>query len=126
MEIIGTGTDIIEIERIKKASQNEKFMNKIFTEGEREYFIKRNLKAESIAGTFSAKEAVSKSVGTGIREFSFKDIEILRDEIGKPYVNPLNDFKKFCDKNKISEIKISISHCREYAVANAIAIAKEW
>ena len=126
MEIIGIGTDIIEIERIKKASQKERFMNKIFTEREREYFIKRNLKSESIAGTFSAKEAVSKSVGTGIREFSFKDIEILRNEIGKPYVNPLNDFKKFCDKNGISEIKISISHCREYAVANAIAIAKEW
>ena len=125
MEIIGIGTDIIEIERIKKATQNERFIAKIFTDREAEYFKKRNLKPESIAGTFSAKEAVSKSVGTGIREFPFKDIEILRDEKGKPYVNPLNDFKKFCDENGISEVKISISHCREYAVANAIAIAKE-
>ena len=125
MEIFGIGTDIIEIERIKKAAEKDRFLEKIFTEPEREYFIKRNMKAESIAGTFAAKEAVSKSVGTGIREFSFSDIEILRDSNGRPYVNPLNEFKNLCEKMNICEIKISISHSREYAVANAMALTRE-
>ncbi|TQQ83978.1 holo-ACP synthase [Peptacetobacter hominis] len=125
MEIFGIGTDIIEIDRIKKAAEKGRFLEKIFTEAEREYFRKRNMKAESIAGTFAAKEAVSKSVGTGIREFSFCDIEILRDENGRPFVNPKKGLKDFCEKMNICEIKVSISHSREYAVANAMALTRE-
>ncbi len=61
-------------------------MEKIFTDREIEYFNSKNFKVESIAGNFAAKEAISKSVGTGIRVFNFKDIEVLRNEMGKPIV----------------------------------------
>lgn len=85
--IIGIGVDIIEIERVRQAIQNNKnFLSKLFTERELDYFINRNMNSEVIAGNFAAKEAVSKALGTGIRGFSFKDIEILRNELGKPEV----------------------------------------
>lgn len=122
MEIFGIGTDIIEISRIRKNIENERFIERIFTKNEIEYFRKRGMKRESIAATFSAKEAVSKAVGTGIRGFNFNDIEILRDLKGKPYVVSHGKFRELCIKNKISEIKVTLSHCREYATANAIAI----
>ncbi|RDY23563.1 holo-ACP synthase [Romboutsia maritimum] len=126
MNILDIGVDVIEIERIKKAiSKNAKFIDKIFTEREIEYFESKGFKAESIAGNFAAKEAVSKSIGKGIRGYDFKDIEILRNELGKPIVKTYNNLERICIDYNVLEIKISISHCKEYAVANAIAIIKE-
>ncbi|MBM6839885.1 holo-ACP synthase, partial [Clostridium saudiense] len=86
--ILGVGTDIIEIERIKKAiERTPKFLEKTFTEKEIELFKSKAMKVESIAGNFAAKEAISKAIGTGFRGFSLNDLEILRDELGKPIVN---------------------------------------
>lgn len=124
MEIFGIGTDIIEISRIKKNLESDRFLKRIFTNREIEYFESRGMKRESIAATFSAKEAISKAIGTGIRGFNFNDIEVLRDEKGRPYVIAHGNFKKLCSDNNICEIKVSLSHCREYAVANAMAITR--
>ncbi|MFA6941693.1 MAG: holo-ACP synthase, partial [Clostridiaceae bacterium] len=77
-------------------------------------------KANSLAGKFSAKEAVSKALGTGIRGFSFKDIEILKDNPGKPYVILKNNAEKLASSFGNYSISISISHSRENAVAVAI------
>ena len=71
-------------------------------------------------GNFAAKEAISKAIGTGIRGFKLKDIEILRDELGKPIVNTYNNLSKICIKYNIKEIKVSISHSENYAVANSL------
>ena len=71
----------------------------------------------SYAVRFAAKEAVSKAVGTGIRGFSVLDIEILNDELGKPYVILHNKKKK---KMEGYAIQISLSHSREYAVSTVI------
>ena len=85
--ILGVGTDIIEIDRIKNAIDNTPgFLEKVFTEREVEELSKNTLRVESVAGNFAVKEAVSKAVGTGIRGFSFRDIEVFRDELGKPIV----------------------------------------
>ena len=85
--IIGIGTDIIEIDRIEKAiNRNNGFLDKVFTAREIEMFKERNMRSEVIAGNFAAKEAVSKALGTGFRGFSLGDIEILRDQLGKPIV----------------------------------------
>ena len=79
------GTDIIEIGRIEKAIQkSSKFMEKVYSEKEREYLSNKKGYA-SHAGRFAAKEAVSKAMGTGIKGFLMSDIEILNDEMGKPY-----------------------------------------
>ncbi len=126
MNILGIGVDIIEINRIERlVHKNPRFLEKMFTNEERKYFESKNFKIESIAGNFAAKEAISKSIGTGIREFKMSDIEILRDELGKPIVKTYNNLQSICIDYGVSEIMVSISHCKEYAVANAIAITKE-
>ena len=118
--IIGIGTDIIEIERIEKAIKtNKSFLNKLFTEDENILFKSKAMRTEVIAGNFAAKEAISKALGTGVRGFSFKDIEILRDELGKP-VAKLNENVEKKIEGKLYKLNISISHNNTSAIAFAI------
>ncbi|EOU1634820.1 holo-ACP synthase [Clostridium perfringens] len=123
--IIGIGVDIIEIERVRQAIQNNKnFLSKLFTEREIDYFISRNINSEVIAGNFAAKEAVSKALGTGIRGFSFKDIEILRNELGKPEVILHNGANlignKLVGNNNSLRVHLSISHNNSSAIAYSV------
>ena len=115
MNIFGIGIDIIEIDRIENAiKKNPRFLERNFTEKEVLYFKENN---------FASKEAISKAIGTGIRGFKLKDIEILRDELGKPIVNTYNNLSEICIKYNIKEIKVSISHSKNYAVANSLIIS---
>ena len=119
--IVGIGNDIIEIERIEKAILKEGFKNKVYTQRELENIRKRGNRTETYAGIFSAKEAISKAIGTGVREFSLTDLEILNDDLGKPYVvvsEKLNKILK--NKKEDYQIEISISHSKKYATAMAI------
>ena len=126
MNILDIGVDIVEIDRIKEAlTKNERFLNKLFTKNEIEYFKSKNFKVETIAGNFAAMEAISKAIGTGIRNFKFSDMEILRNDLGKPVVKTYNNLKQICIDFNVLDIKVSISHSNKYAVANAIAITKE-
>ena len=119
--ILGVGTDIVEIRRIKKAmDSNEKFLEKIFTTIELEYLRKRNLRAEYVAGRFAAKEAVAKALGTGFRGFDFKDIEIDRTTLGKPIVILKGKAKLIANKEGQCYVHLSISHGEDSAVAYAI------
>ena len=121
--IVGIGNDIIEIERIEKAISKEGFKNKIYTERELENIEKRGNRTETYAGIFSAKEAISKAIGTGVREFSLIDLEILNDDLGKPYVVVSEKLDKILKNKKESyQIEISISHSKKYATAMAIII----
>lgn len=117
--ILGIGTDIIEILRIEEAINNNKnFLNKLFTEKEIQMFEIRKMRSEVIAGNFSAKEAISKTLGTGVRGFSFKEIEILRDELGKPIVYLSENIERIIGKDY--RINLSISHNNTSAIAFAI------
>lgn len=118
--IKGIGTDIIEIKRIEKAIENKSFIDRVFSQNELKDINGENLKANSLAGKFSAKEAVSKALGTGITGFSFKDIEILKDNLGKPYVILNKNAERLASSFGNYIISISISHSRENAVAVAI------
>lgn len=120
--ILGLGNDIVEIHRIKDAlERNPRFLSRIFTKTEQEYFDSRKMKTDTIAGGFAAKEAVSKAIGTGFRGFSMKDIEVRRDENGRPFVILHENALKTANGKGIKEIHITISHCSEYAYAVAIA-----
>ncbi|MHB9316663.1 holo-[acyl-carrier-protein] synthase [Fusobacterium polymorphum] len=121
--IVGIGNDIIEIERIEKAISKEGFKNKIYTQRELKNIEKRGNRTETYAGIFSAKEAISKAIGTGVREFSLIDLEILNDDLGKPYVVVSEKLDKILKVKKESyQIEISISHSRKYATAMAIIL----
>ena len=121
--IVGIGNDIIEIERIEKSISKEGFKNKIYTQRELKNIEKRGNRTETYAGIFSAKEAISKAIGTGVREFSLTDLEILNDDLGKPYVVVSEKLDKILKTKKEDyQIEISISHSRKYATAMAIIL----
>ena len=119
--ILGIGNDIIEIERVEKAILKEGFKNKVYTQKELENIEKRGNRTETYAGIFSAKEAISKAIGTGVRGFSLTDLEILNDDLGKPYVVVSEKLDKILkNKKEDYQIEISISHSKKYATAMAI------
>ena len=113
----GVGCDLIEIERVKKACEKEAFFVRVYTENERRQADGR---ASVLAGTFAVKEAVAKVFGTGFREFMPKDIEVLRDELGKPYVVLHGNAKRVAEEKKIRKIEVSISNTAEHAMAFAV------
>lgn len=120
----GVGIDIIEIYRINKILLNnrEKFLKRILSNNEIEYISNNNFMVNTIAGNFAAKEAVLKALGIGLRNMKITDIEVLRDNLGKPYVVLKNSAKAIAKEKDIKEILISISHSKEHAIAQAIAI----
>jgi holo-[acyl-carrier protein] synthase len=122
--IFGTGLDIIEVDRIKKslAKYSSRFENKIFTDGEINYCQSQADPGKHFAARFAVKEAVSKSLGTGItHEVGFKDIEVVNQTSGKPIVKMGGRGKILFEKLNLKSIHISISHDRHYAIAHAIA-----
>ena len=123
--ILGIGTDIIEIERIDKAIKNNpRFIYKVFTEKEIEYFQGRGFKPQHAAGGFAAKEAISKALGTGFRKFSMKDIEIFRDSLGKPKVLLYGKAQELAKIHGDYIVHLSISHDGDKAIAYAILEVK--
>ena len=120
---ITCGTDIIEINRIKALVEDseEKFIKKIFTQNEINYCESKNgAKYQHYAARFAAKEAVFKAISCALGskyDIGWKDIELVNDENGRPKINFINitiEGLKQCD--------ISVSHCKEYAVANVIVV----
>lgn len=118
--IIGIGTDIIEINRIENVMKRTKsFIEKSFSEEEIKYFISKGFRSNVVAGNFAAKEAISKAIGTGFRGFGLKDIEVLRDELGKPIVILSSKIYEILEVKEFN-IHVSISHSKENAIAYAI------
>ncbi|WP_449024299.1 holo-ACP synthase [Peptostreptococcus stomatis] len=121
--IYGIGNDIIEIDRISQAmDRNPRILDKLFTGREKKMLESKGFKPESLAGNFCAKEAVVKALGGGLRGFKIHDLEILRDELNKPYVVTSGDLKDICTSLGISQIMVTISHSKNYATATAIAL----
>ena len=115
--IIGIGTDIIEIPRIERAiKRTPGLLEKIFTQEEIK-LAGDGRRIESLAGYFAAKEAMGKALGTGVRGFSLKDIEIYKDDLGKPYVHLSGRAENICTLKGVSNIHLSISHSKENAIA---------
>jgi len=113
------GVDIIEIARIEEAVANwgERFLNRIYTDAELKLCHK---KPSSLATRFASKEAVMKLLGTGIKGVSWKEIETLSHPSGKPLLNLYGRAQTEAERLGITEIAVSLSHSREYAIAFAI------
>jgi holo-[acyl-carrier protein] synthase len=125
MRIFGIGIDIVETARISDSIERfgDKFLDRIYTAKERAYCDKMRFAARHYAARFAAKEAISKTFGTGIGEsVGWTDMEILRQGTGEPYVLLHGDGREFATQNGITRVMISLSHADEYAAANAVAI----
>ena len=119
--VIGIGIDIIEISRIKESidKYGERFLEKIFTVKEIEYCEGKANKYQHYAARFSAKEAVAKALSTGWNnDFSWQNIEVFNEPTGMPYVKLTGKLREFLSDDK--ELKISMSHSRDYVTCVAI------
>ncbi len=115
--IIGIGTDIIEIERVRRAVSSEHFKAKVFTTNEQNYCESRGVQsAASYAARFAAKEAFFKALGTGIFT-ALTEVEILNNSSGKPEIFLYDKAKIFTESLGVKKIFVSLSHSREFATA---------
>jgi len=113
------GTDIIEIERIRRVIVRfgDRFLRRVYTEAELKIYGHR---AHSLAASFASKEAVMKMLGTGNRGVAWREIETLHHPSGKPHIRLNGRAKKEAERLGIKEIDVSLSHSKEYATATAI------
>ncbi|BBB92290.1 MAG TPA: holo-ACP synthase [Methylomusa anaerophila] len=119
--IFGTGIDIVETNRIKKAIQHRQFVARVFTPREQEYCESRHVqRVQSYAARFAGKEAVAKAFGTGFSGGTFQDIEILPDVKGCPKVRLCGSFAAMAVETGVTQIYLSLTHTREYAAAQVI------
>ncbi len=116
--IFGIGCDLCEIDRIRKAG--DCFAERYFTKGEQELFLKKHNKPQTVAANFAVKEAFSKALGTGVRGFGLCDVEVLRDDKGKPYINLYGSAKEICEEAGIADIFVSITHTDSLAMAYVV------
>lgn len=120
---IKCGTDIIEIARVQESIQstNEKFLERVYTQTEIEYCeSKKQMKYQHYAVRFAAKEAVFKAISNLISnkyEITWQNIEIKEDKQGRPMIRFLD-----IELPELKQIDVSLSHCKEYAVANVVAM----
>ena len=121
------GIDIIEIKRIERLfSANEDFLRRIYTEKEVEYCKQKKNKYQHFAARFASKEAMFKALGTGwVGNMKWTDIELLNDEMGRPYLNLYGSVKEMAEKKHIDNISVSLSHCKEYAIAQVLLMLKK-
>ena len=126
MSVLGTGIDIIENYRLKKLLLKKKsnFKNKIFTNNEIAYCEKKSNNTNCYSKRFAAKEAFVKALGTGFRKnINFKDIEVLKNHYGKPYIlinkKVINKIKTLFKVKKFN-ILLSISDETKYSIASVI------
>ena len=114
--MITTGVDIIEIGRIKSALERwqQRFLHRVYTEGEIAYC---RCRPPNLAARFAAKEAAMKALGTGLRGVGWKDVEVVRSEGGAPSICLHGRALARAEKLGVTELALSLSHSREYAVA---------
>jgi len=126
-KFIGLGTDIVEIVRIGQMIERhgELFLQRIYTEEEIRYCQKRKECYQHFAGRWAAKEAIMKTLGTGfIKGVHWKDLEIVSLRSGQPTVKLHGSAGELAGRMGIASILITISHCRAYATATAIAVSQ--
>ena len=119
--ILGVGSDIIHIPRIAKAIENPRFVARVYTAGEIAYARGRGAgAAASFAARFAGKEAVMQAFGTGLRDGTLLDIEILPDALGAPQAGLTGAFAARAAAMGVIRVWITLSHEKEYATAYCV------
>lgn len=118
------GVDIVEIERLRGVVERwgERFLRRIYTSGELAYCRGR---VPQLAARFAAKEAMMKALGTGRRGVDWRDIEVVRRRGGRPAIQLQGRASKVAERLAVSQVALSLSHSREYAVASVLVETRE-
>lgn len=127
MKLIGIGIDVVEVERVKSSMDEfgSRFVQRLFTEAEQEYCDRQVRPELHYAARFAAKEAVAKAFGTGIgKAIGWLEMEIVRRASGEPEVVLSGGAKIHAAERGIAQIKVSLTHAKHYAAANAIVLGE--
>lgn len=114
--MLDVGIDMVKIDKIKKAMMRKSFLSKILGEEEYKQLQSMGFSAQSVAGNFCAKEAFSKAIGTGFRGIILKEIQIIRNSLGKPYIKLFGKALNLYGEPK-NYFSVSISHTEDLAIA---------
>src|SRR5262252_1616777 len=120
MSVIGIGVDLVECARIERSLDRfgDKFLRRVFTEGEIEYSMSMKFPARHLAARFAGKEAVSKAFGTGIgKAMGWRDIDIQKKESGEPFLVFSGPAQELATKRGITSALITLSHTEHHAIA---------
>lgn len=121
--IVGMGVDIIEVARVRAAVERfgERFLRRLFTEGEIRYCESKANKYERFAARFAAKEAALKAIGTGLsRGVSWQDVEVVREPSGRPTLSFTGKAAEFAKRLGSRRASISLTHTEQVAFAQVI------
>jgi holo-[acyl-carrier protein] synthase len=123
MSVIGTGIDLVECARIQRALERfgDRFLQRVFTEGEIAYSMSMKFPARHLAARFAAKEAVSKAFGTGIgKGMSWRDIDIRKKESGEPFLVFSGLAKQLAAERGVTVALVTLSHTEHHAMAAVV------
>jgi holo-[acyl-carrier protein] synthase len=120
MSVLGIGVDLVECARIERSLERfgEKFLHRVFTEGEIAYSMSMKFPARHLAARFAAKEAVSKAFGTGIgKAMGWKDIDVHKKPSGEPFLVFSGPARELVTQRGVISALITLSHTEHHAVA---------
>jgi holo-[acyl-carrier protein] synthase len=128
MSVLGIGVDLVECARIQHSVDRfgERFLHRVFTDGEIEYSMSMKFPARHLAARFAAKEAVSKAFGTGIgKAMGWRDIDIRKKPSGEPFLVFARGAEKLAKERGISNALITLSHTEHHAMACVVLDGKD-
>jgi holo-[acyl-carrier protein] synthase len=123
MSVVGIGVDLVECARIQHSLDRfgEKFLKRVFTEGEIEYSMSMKFPARHLAARFAAKEAVSKAFGTGIgKSIGWREIDVHKKPSGEPFLVFHGGADALAKQRNVKNALITLSHSDQHAVATIV------
>jgi holo-[acyl-carrier protein] synthase len=123
MNVVGLGTDLVEIERFRLAVQRRAHLpERLFSDDERSYAFRHRDPVPRLAARFAAKEAVMKALGVGLGAFKLRDVEVVRKRGGAPMVGLHGKAVALADERGVASWHLSLTHSESMAMAVAIAV----
>ena len=120
--IVGLGTDVVDLDRFRVAlARTPSLVERVFTEGERAYAMRKRDPAERLAARFAVKEATMKALGVGLGAFRFHDVEVVKARSGEPSLRLSGRAAELAAEKGVREWKVSISHSALVALAVVVA-----
>jgi holo-[acyl-carrier protein] synthase len=123
VELVGLGTDLVEVARFRLAMERrQRLPERLFSDDEREYAFRQFDPAKNLAARFGAKEAVMKALGVGLWKFAFRDVEVVRAKSGAPSLALRGKAEQLAGARGVRAWQLSLSHTDSTAIAVALAI----